>query len=232
MFNIFKNLIKIELDNLSKNLSHKNNAKNKKIFNILGIIFLIGIMGLWGYQISEKFLTSISSLGIVVNFFIKAIIIMAFVVSIVMVIAQIGHINFNESKTDKYLDTLPINSEIRFTSKILSKLIGSYSLMGMFFVVPIIYFGVVQHKEFAYYIYSAIAFLLLPILPNLIMIYMTFLFTTLVKFIFSKKIQKFIGFLISFTVMMIMCIFYAHMNSSGSEDLFILLSMFSIIYYN
>lgn len=192
----FLTLVKIEI-NLNKSESSINSVRKKtklkNIFKVFGILFLMIYFGGLGFTISKGLMEGLVELD-AEGYFIK---IMMFVVFLVSIITAIGSstVQLVKEKTNTILNTYPISSKKRFLANFISYLLSSYSMVILLTLVPMIYYGIVKHVNFDYYILLFLTIIFLPLFVSMIIYALIFILNGILKLFLNKRILKWLGFI-------------------------------------
>lgn len=203
----FLTLVKIETRGA---MANSGQANQKKWLVYLFYAFLIVYFGFLGYAMSVDIIEELAELGLE-KVFIRILMLgmFAFVIMTSFITAVMS--NVNEGQTE-YLNTMPISSRKRFMASFLAQLEYSYSYALLLGAVPLIFYGINQGMGMGYYIYSALAVLLMPILPTLIIYIIMFFIINVLKIFVSKKVFSWVSVILMF----VFIILYSNVTSSVS----------------
>ena len=147
-------------DNNSKN----KKTKNKVIGGLLIAFLIVFVVGCLGVPIIMT-LDSVLEIAPFENIFISLILPLAGVTTIVFAIFSVVSV-FYLSKDSEYLLPMPIAPKDIMLSKFFVSLMNEYYILVMFILPCLIGVGVGIDANVIYYLYTAVIFLLLPIIPS------------------------------------------------------------------
>lgn len=208
---------------LFKNSLNKNSNKNKLSMTILImfiIAYIVGVMGYLSYQL-------INSLKLVnqEQIFLSLCLLMAAGVTLFKTILTALNVLYF-SKDVEFLLPLPLKPINIVLAKFNVMLISEYITEIITFVVPFAVYGYLTQASLAFYIYSILVFLFLPIIPMLISILIIVVIMRFTKFLNNKDIVQYLS--VGLTIVIVIAMQFMTTSSNEVTDFMVANKMIEI----
>lgn len=188
-------------NSLNKN-SDKNTKKSKRILlSIVIFIAILYIVGVLGY-LSYELINSLKQIKQEQVFLSLCLLISVGVSFIRTIFTSLNVLYF--SKDIEFLLPLPIKPIKIVFAKFNIMILSSYITELITFTVPLVIYGYLMQLGLAFYICSLLVFLLIPIIPTLISIFIIVLIMNFTKFLKNKDIVQYISVFLTMALIIAM----------------------------
>ena len=172
----------------NSNFKKKN---NKFVTGALFVFLLVIAIGSLGVPIVLT-LDNILSVAPLENIIISLILPIAGIATIIFSVFSVVSVFYN-SKDIEHLLPMPIKAKDIMMSKFLVSLINEYYILFMFILPCLIGVGIGIDASIMYYVYSAVVFLFLPIIPSIIVTFIILLITRFTGIVKNKDLILYIS---------------------------------------